>query len=247
MIELYQQHIDRITTSGNGQYKGICPFHDDTRPSFTFSENGQYQCKACGAKGNAITFAREMNIELPKQDYRPVKIKKKEWTPPGKLDRNHFDQVFLFQDELLFHYDKYTRGLPWNKRMVKILCIGWDNGFTFPYTNTEGDLVNIKWHKKKQVKGHGSTYIFPMWQMVHDYNVEKPLYVVEGEKDVISMVSSGKQAITLNNGAGAKWPEELVVLISDRFKLVYPHYDNDDAGRAAEKAFIERFKPYAVG
>lgn len=41
-------------------YKGLCPFHDDTTPSFSVSPSkGVYKCFACGKAGNAVNFVME--------------------------------------------------------------------------------------------------------------------------------------------------------------------------------------------
>ena len=38
-------------------YKGLCPFHDDTTPSFSVSPvKGVYKCFACGEAGNVVNF-----------------------------------------------------------------------------------------------------------------------------------------------------------------------------------------------
>lgn len=69
------------------EFAGLCPFHDDSRPSMFVSPAKQiYKCFACGAGGNALTFlteyeklpfpeavrklAEQANIPLPK-DYEP--------------------------------------------------------------------------------------------------------------------------------------------------------------------------------
>ena len=41
-------------------YKGLCPFHDDSRPSFDVDPRRQrYRCWACGKYGDVITFVQE--------------------------------------------------------------------------------------------------------------------------------------------------------------------------------------------
>ena len=41
-------------------YFGICPFHEDTNPSMSVSEEKQiYKCFSCGAAGNVFTFVQE--------------------------------------------------------------------------------------------------------------------------------------------------------------------------------------------
>jgi DNA primase len=41
-------------------YKGLCPFHNDSRPSFQVDPRWQnYRCWSCGKKGDVITFVQE--------------------------------------------------------------------------------------------------------------------------------------------------------------------------------------------
>ncbi|TDV24344.1 DNA primase [Mycoplasmopsis mustelae] len=49
-------HYLSLTKKGNN-YIGLCPFHQDSNPSFTVSESKKiYKCFACGESGNMITF-----------------------------------------------------------------------------------------------------------------------------------------------------------------------------------------------
>jgi CHC2 zinc finger len=50
VIELTVYHGDR--------YKGLCPFHNESNPSFTVS-NGLYHCFGCGEGGDAIRFIQK--------------------------------------------------------------------------------------------------------------------------------------------------------------------------------------------
>ena len=124
---------------------------------------------------------------------------------------------------------------------MKKLFVGWDNGFVFPYLDGDGDLVNIKWHKKKQVTDHAQTFIYPFWHMMPKYKKNRPLYVVEGEKDCISMISSGRQAITFNNGASAAVPSVLVNLLKTKFNDLVAIFDNDKAGNRAQEKILKAF------
>ena len=41
-------------------YKGLCPFHDDHRPSFDVAPRRQrYRCWSCGKYGDVIQFVQE--------------------------------------------------------------------------------------------------------------------------------------------------------------------------------------------
>lgn len=48
-----------LTKKGKN-YFGVCPFHDDTNPSMSVSQDKQiYKCFSCGASGNVITFVMD--------------------------------------------------------------------------------------------------------------------------------------------------------------------------------------------
>ena len=242
VFNLFEKHVDRIKQTSDGQFLGLCPFHDDTHPSFSFNENGAFYCHACNIKGNAVNFAElvgESASNLPKVVVSKKKVKS--WSMPNVLAVRYHDLVFNANDVLLHNYKKFTQGLPWNKEIVKKLFVGWDNGFVFPYLNGDGDLVNIKWHKKKQVKGHAQTFVYPYWHMMGKYKGNQTLYVVEGEKDCISMISKGKQAITFNNGANSNVPKELVSIIKGKFSDIIVMLDPDSAGRKAEEKLMRIF------
>ena len=43
-----------------GQYKALCPFHDDTKPSLKCNvERNIFNCYPCGASGNILDFVKE--------------------------------------------------------------------------------------------------------------------------------------------------------------------------------------------
>ena len=55
---------ENVKSSGK-EFITLCPFHDDTHPSFYISkETGQYHCKSCEEKGNIITFSKHFKIDL---------------------------------------------------------------------------------------------------------------------------------------------------------------------------------------
>ena len=54
LVQLIGQHV-RLTPKGR-EHVGLCPFHDDSRPSFavvTHKGHAFYKCHACGAAGDA--------------------------------------------------------------------------------------------------------------------------------------------------------------------------------------------------
>jgi len=53
IVDVISEHI--VLKKKGKEFVGICPFHDDTKPSMTVSPNKQfYYCFSCGAGGNSI-------------------------------------------------------------------------------------------------------------------------------------------------------------------------------------------------
>ena len=60
IVALVGQYVDLRQVGSS--YKGLCPFHSDTRPSFVvFPNTGSYHCFSCTAHGDVIAFL--MHIE----------------------------------------------------------------------------------------------------------------------------------------------------------------------------------------
>ena len=58
IVDVISEHI--VLKKKGKEFVGICPFHDDTKPSMTVSPNKQfYYCFSCGAGGNSIKFLME--------------------------------------------------------------------------------------------------------------------------------------------------------------------------------------------
>jgi DNA primase len=56
-----------LKPAGRGEFKGLCPFHDEKTPSFTVSSSKQfYHCFGCGAHGTAVGFVMAYDgLEFP--------------------------------------------------------------------------------------------------------------------------------------------------------------------------------------
>ncbi|HUG92250.1 MAG TPA: DNA primase [Planctomycetaceae bacterium] len=82
LVELVSETVALTPLSGGRDFIGLCPFHDDHKPSFhVYPERQSYRCWACGAGGDCFSFvmererlefrpalellARRANIELP--------------------------------------------------------------------------------------------------------------------------------------------------------------------------------------
>ena len=61
IIDVINNYVE-LKKSGKN-YFGLCPFHDDTNPSMSVSEDKKiFKCFSCGETGNAITFVQKLKI-----------------------------------------------------------------------------------------------------------------------------------------------------------------------------------------
>ncbi|MFN8138271.1 MAG: DNA primase [Fimbriimonadales bacterium] len=56
LVELVQERV-RLTRSSKG-WKGRCPFHEDSSPSFFVYNDGHYYCFGCGQKGDLFEWVK---------------------------------------------------------------------------------------------------------------------------------------------------------------------------------------------
>lgn len=120
LVSMIRRHT--ILKPAGREFKGCCPFHGEKTPSFYVDpEKNVYHCFGCGAKGNAITFLRELErlsfgealkslseqtgIDLPKDDafensikYKKIKPQKftKEKTPQTTTVSKHISDTTSF-------------------------------------------------------------------------------------------------------------------------------------------------------
>ena len=58
IVDVVGEHV--VLKKKGREFVGICPFHDDSKPSMTVSPSKQfYYCFSCGAGGNSIKFLME--------------------------------------------------------------------------------------------------------------------------------------------------------------------------------------------
>ena len=97
---------DYVTLRRSGsRYKGLCPFHDDTTPSFSVSPaRGLCKCFACGKGGNAVHFIMEMEqLSYPEalrflaKKYG-IEIKEREMTDEDRRAQNERESMFAVNE-----------------------------------------------------------------------------------------------------------------------------------------------------
>lgn len=115
-----RQTVDKITDAVNivdvvsdfislrkagTSYKGLCPFHDDTTPSFSVSPvKGVYKCFACGAAGNAVKFVMQYEqmtyweaLRWLAKKYN-IEVKERQMTSQEKQQASMRESMFIINE-----------------------------------------------------------------------------------------------------------------------------------------------------
>ena len=67
IVDVVSQYVPLKKSGAN--YWGVCPFHQDTKPSMSVSPSkGIYKCFSCGAGGDALGFL----IKIQNRDFIDV-------------------------------------------------------------------------------------------------------------------------------------------------------------------------------
>lgn len=86
-------------------YKGLCPFHDDTTPSFSVSQvKGVYKCFACGEAGNVVNFLMKHEQMTYTEALRwlankyHIEIKERELTSEEKRQESERESMLIMNE-----------------------------------------------------------------------------------------------------------------------------------------------------
>lgn len=241
-FNLFSQYVKHLKVHENGQAGGICPFHTDTDPSFSVDLNtGQWMCHGCNKSGNAITLYRELGIDINRIVEPQIGTK--------ILSEKQVQSVKRYNTYLLKNVEilKTENNIPafWDNDILTKTKTGYDSQkqcITFTHFDYFGNPVNIKWHNKTdsitQIPDHGENRLYPL-QLISNYSTTEPVIYCEGEKDCISLLSNGFQAITHTCGA-LSIPKDLHHL--KNFVAIYIVFDHDPAGYNGAEELARKLK-----
>ena len=96
------------------QWMGLCPFHDERTPSFSVNPVKKvYLCHGCGAKGDAITFVREIEaldfpeaVELLAERYN-VELQREREDPRDEERRRRRERLLALLEKTAGFYATY--------------------------------------------------------------------------------------------------------------------------------------------
>jgi len=251
-LDFYSEYIQKLKSLGEGQYTGLCCFHEDESPSFSINvETGMWRCYAGCGDGNLYSFLeRHLKISTKKDrikwlcEHLGIPMKTEE---DYNLEGTVNDQIWKdFHASLLKHKAMITklyeiRGITLDTiKQFKLGFQSTNNRITIPVFDTGGKCRNIRYYAmtgkvKPQNKmlnhtggsdefNYGRMRLYPVSALKN-----KKVILCEGEMDAVLLTQSGFHAVTVTSGAGSfrkEWSHKYF-----RDKQVIICFDIDTAGK----------------
>jgi len=102
--DFYKRHVKNLKPVGDGQLKGLCPFHDDRHPSLSVNlETGSWFCHACVVGGGPRHFAKQLGVAPPDDGRRDE---------PGATYDYHDENGQLLYQVVRFRGKKFRQRRP---------------------------------------------------------------------------------------------------------------------------------------
>lgn len=247
-MSLYDEYVIYEKVVGDQKY-ACCPLHAEKTPSFTVNEDtGEWYCHGCGKGGTEVEFL-EYYYDIPKKIAKKVFA---HWEKKGALPFPTEEDITKWEKELQnskLELD-YLHKVGITDETIKKYRLGYDDcRITMPIKSRTGMWVNTRKYlppyrrlegsknvKCLNMRNLGSNRFYP-----YDAFDEDNIYVVEGEKDMLSARSQGYNAVTGIGGSAI--PTEEIGLF--RGKNVYLMLDTDSVGERNVKNYISLLRPLA--
>lgn len=236
-----------------------CPFCNRNDFKFFLSnDNGRWICHhaSCSRRGNFFTLQREMGdlevkaISTPTTRAQGPKESEKRY-PLGEF--LEFEVNLADDDEAKAYLA--SRGITLEAAQAWHLGVGIEKrgqyagkkALMIPYLTADDYFVDIKYRGLpdkwfRRLPGHESILYGEHTLKAESGSPERPLYMVEGELDAITLWQHGfRPVVSTTAGAGAwktRWYDAIVAYNPTKIFVIY---DNDVAGRKGAEEVVNKF------
>jgi len=202
IVDVVGEHV--VLKKKGKEYVGICPFHDDSKPSMSVIPGKQfYYCFSCGAGGNAIKFL----MEFKRQSFSDVvlELAKKYQVPVDTVEGPHQERLKqqISRRENLYRVLKLATG--WFRNQLNSNC--GENALNYLKKNrnlSDGTIINFE-----------LGYAPDNWDsLLH--------YFIDTEKVSVEILESAGLIVPRKGGNGFydRFRNRIIVPIHDRQKRV---------------------------
>lgn len=220
-----------------------CPSHNDNTPSCSINRTaGVFNCHGCGIHGDMIQFYREAKKVGIKQAIREIadkfeiKLKgekktKKDW----KTQTCRPAPINLNSEAIQNHFKLKN----WSPKVIELLKLDFcehNETIRFPHPSGRFKLLPLD-EREHRWDIDSEAAINPKYFEMGPYSGQPSLLVIEGTSDVLSLASYADEnfnkqyyVVVAANGVGSTH-NFLPDLNVTRFKDVYFHFDQDEAGQ----------------
>lgn len=254
IVDLIKQNIE-LKKSGKN-YLGLCPFHNDSKPSFYVSKEKKiYTCFSCKATGDAISFVARFNdiaqIDAAKKINEDFDLKIKFKADPNDhlfkaVEAEHIKYVSGLQE----HHIKYLKGRGIEEETIKELGIGGDRNWVclpirdergrvlgFNKRNTLAEADQKYWHSEESPIFKKNELVTGLWESRK--LKQNTIIITEGQIDTYLAKQAGFAAVSCLT---SKISTEQVDKILNKFNNIQLAFDNDEAGIEATIGAYKMFK-----
>lgn len=197
-IDTFLSYLQGVEQDSNG-YKAKCPVHNDTVQSLSITEKDKKILLKCHAGCSTEEIMKDLGLQMADLFLEKTISKNKKKTKRVQVAE------YVYTDE---------KGNPLTKS-IKYKPKGFSQ---------------LRWEDNKWKWGLGKTrrVLYQLPKLIEAAEKDYTVYLVEGEKDVHSLMKLGFIATTNPMGAG-KWQKSYNKFLSDVNLVIIP--DNDDPGK----------------
>ena len=249
---MYEYFLNMSPHPDGVQSQAICPFHEETEPSFVVDPNtNQWMCFGCAGGGGPVLFLQKLLGTGQKvAGYIYDYYKEHDELPLPKTETvNEYHDVLLDEPELISYFQQLGVGI----NLLKEFKVGWDMRskrivFPIPSRHRSDIYINLRKYRPAgleetprgskliNIKSLGENIFYPQKAFDGD-----EIFIVEGEKDMI--VGRGLDLNTITGTGGGSIPQNDYEKFND--KTVYIMVDNDKAGDQLARKYFNRIEPHA--
>lgn len=251
----FAERFLNVHQKSGAEWIALCPFHDDSNPSFQFNiETGLFICFSCQAKGNIRTLERKFGVT-----YRGVgvgldviysKLRELEYPEPASSSMRESELAQFGIPTTLWD----ERGL--NEATVAKFELGYDmvrDAMIIPVRDIGGELLGvIKRYMDPDMRNryrypkrfHKREHLFASWLVANDDSI-RSVALTEGSIDAMSVWQAGHPALAIYGSSVSSVQVEQLRVLGIRDVTLF--YDNDKAGREIVKRCLGWRKSEATG